>query len=155
VHRVRFVPDSVSVDLTCQQVSIRVVPLCFSRRRFSAPGAGRVEFGFDVEFNTRLQYGARAPVGHTVDTVIILTPMYTVQASVLCVPSIENCFPFCMGLHAAGQRSQNISLMNAQRWDEWTSLGQTDCVVGNAVARECDVADKSRLLLNEELDVRK
>ena len=154
VHRVRFVPDSASFDLRCAQVSIRVVPLRFSRRRFSAGGAGRVEFAFDDQFNTRLQTGARTPVANTVDAAIIVTPLCAVQSSVLCVPSIENCFPFCMGLHAAGQRSQNISLMNAARWDEWTSLGQTDCVVGNAVASECDVADKSRLLLNEDLGVR-
>ena len=154
VHRVRFVPDSASFDLRCAQVSIRVVPLRFSRRRFSAAGVGRVEFALDDQFNTRLQTGARTPAANTVDAAIIVTPLCAVQASVLCVPSIENCFPFCMGLHAAGQRSQNISLMNAARWDEWTSLGQTDCVVGNAVARECDVADESRLMLNEDLGVR-
>jgi hypothetical protein len=153
VHRMRFVPDSARLGLTCSQVTIRVVPLRFSRRRFSAPGAGRVEFGFGDEFNTRLQYGARAPAGHTVDAAVILTPKCAVHASVLCVPSIENCFPFCMGLHAAGQRSQNISLINAQRWDEWTSLGQTDCVVGAAVARQCDVMQDSRLLLNDEVGV--
>jgi len=156
VHRIRFVPDSARFDLRCRQVTVRVVPLRFSRRRFSAPGAGRVELGFEDEFNTRLHYGTSATVDHTVDAAIILTPMCAVHASVLCVPSIENCFPFCMGLHAAGQRSQNISLMNAQRWDEWTSLGQTDCVVANAVAGACaadGAQEHSRLLQNDEVGV--
>jgi hypothetical protein len=47
VHAMRFVPDSARDGLTCAQVSIRVEPLRFSRRRFSAPGSGRVELGFD------------------------------------------------------------------------------------------------------------
>ena len=153
VHKVRFVPDSARIGLTCSQTTIRVLPLRFSRRRFSAPGAGRVELGFGDEFNTRQQYGVRAPVGYTVDAAIVVTPKCAVHASVLCVPSIDNCFPFCMGMHAAGQRSQNISLMNAQRWDEWTSLGQTDCVVGAAVARACDALLDSRLLMNDEVGV--
>ena len=147
VHHVRFVPDSARAGLTCARVSIRVEALRFSRRRFSAPGAGRVELGFDDEFNTRQQYGSRAASAHAADAAIVITPSCAVHGSVLCVPSIENCFPFCLGLHAAGQRSQNISLMNAQRWDEWTSLGQTDCVVANAVGGAC-TAESTRLLQN-------
>jgi hypothetical protein len=152
VHEMRFVPDSARVGLTCAQVSIRVESLCFSRRRFSAPGAGRVELGLGDAFNTRGQYGTRSASDHSADAAIVVTPLCAVRASVLCVPSIENCFPFCLGLHAAGQRSQNISLMNAQRWDEWTSLGQTDCVVANAVGGAC-VDTSSRLLQNEEAGV--
>jgi len=152
VHRVRFVPDSASVGLTCAQVTVRVEALRFSRRRFSAPGAGRVELGFGDEFNTRLQYGLRLPAAHTADAAIIVTPSCAVHASVLCVPSIENCFPFCLGLHAAGQRTQNISLMNAQRWDEWTSLGQTDCVVASAVGGAC-ISEGTSLVRNEEAGV--
>jgi len=154
VHRVRFVPDSARVGLTCAQVDIRVHSLRFSRRRFSAPGTGRVEFGFDDGFNTRLQYGARAAADHTADAAIVVIPLCAIHASVLCVPSIENCFPFCLGLHAAGQRSQNISLLNAQRWDEWTSLGQTDCVVANAQGGACSaVSITTRLLQNDEAGV--
>ena len=152
VHRLRFLPDSARIGLTCAKVDIRVQSLRFSRRRFSAPGAGRVELGFDDSFNTRLQYGARVAADHTADAAIVVTPLCPVQASVLCVPSIENCFPFCLGLHAAGQRSQNISLMNAQRWDEWTSIGQRDCVVANAVNGEC-AGTSTRLLQNDEADV--
>jgi hypothetical protein len=153
VHHVRFVPDSARAGLTCARVTIRVEALRFSRRRFSAPGAGRVELGFDDEFNTRQQYGSRAASAHAADAAIVVTPSCAVHASVLCIPSIENCFPFCLGLHAAGQRSQNISLMNAQRWDEWTSLGQTDCVVANAVGGSCASDTSSRLLQNEEAGV--
>jgi hypothetical protein len=154
VHRVRFVPDSARVGLTCATVDIRVQSLRFSRRRFSEPGVGRVELGFEDGFNTRLQYGAREAVDHTADAAIVVTPMCAVHASVLCVPSIENCFPFCLGLHAAGQRSQNISLMNAQRWDEWTSIGQTDCIVANANGGACTAASLvTRLLQNDEAGV--
>lgn len=152
VHRVRFLPDSARFGLTCALVDIRVQSMRFSRRRFSAPGTGRVELGFDDSFNTRLQYGARAAADYAADAAIVVTPFCAVRASVLCVPSIENCFPFCLGLHAAGQRSQNITLMNAQRWDEWTSLGQTDCVVANAVGGAC-AKSSTRLLQNDEVGV--
>ncbi len=152
VHQMRFVPESARAGLTCAQVSVRVQPLRFSRRRFSAPGAGRVELGLGDAFNTRLQYGARAAADHSADAAVVVTPLCAVRASVLCVPSIENCFPFCLGLHAAGQRSQNISLMNAQRWDEWTSLGQTDCVVANAAGGSC-TADSTRLVQNADAGV--
>jgi hypothetical protein len=44
--------------------------------------------------------------------------------------------------------------MNAQQWDEWTSIGQTDCAVGAMQARECDsVAEATRLLRSEDFGV--
>jgi hypothetical protein len=154
VHRVRFTPEWARADLTCGQVTVRIVPLRFSRRRFSRPLRNGVEAGVQDAFNAQNQYGASQPVDYTADAAIIVTPKCTVQASSRCVPSIENCFPFCMGLHAAGQRSQNITLLNAQRWDEWTSIGQTDCVVGGLQARECDTyAETTRLLRNENFGI--
>jgi hypothetical protein len=42
--------------------------------------------------------------------------------------------------------------MNAQRWDEWTILGQTDCVVANAVGGSC-IGATTRLMQNAEAGV--
>ena len=154
VHRVRFTPEWARADLTCGLVDVRVVPLRFSRRRFSRPLSNGVEAGVQDAFNVQNQYGTRAPVDYTSDAAILVTPKCTLEASARCAPAVENCFPFCMGLHAAGQRSQNITLLNAQRWDEWTSLGQTDCVVGGLQARECDLyAQTTRLMRNEYFGV--
>ena len=154
VHRVRFTPEWARADLTCGQVTVRVVPLRFSRRRFSRPLSNGVEAGAQDTFNTQKQYGTQAAVDYTSDAAIIVTPKCTLEPSARCALAVENCFPFCMGLHAAGQRSQNITLLNAQRWDEWTSIGQTDCVVGGLQARECDFyAETTRLLRNEYFGV--
>ena len=154
VHRVRFMPDWARADLTCGQVTVRVVPLRFSRRRFSRPLSNGVDAGFQDAFNTQNQYGTRQAIDYTADAAIVVTPKCPIEAVARCALEIENCFPFCMGLHAAGQRSQNISLMNAQQWDEWTSIGQTDCAVGGLQARECDsFAETTRLLLNADFGV--
>ena len=154
VHRVRFMPDWARADLTCGQVGVRVVPLRFSRRRFSRPLSNGVDAGFQDAFNTQNQYGTRQAIDYTADAAIVVTPKCPIEAVARCALEIENCFPFCMGLHAAGQRSQNISLMNAQQWDEWTSIGQTDCAVGGLQARECDsFAETTRLLLNADFGV--
>ena len=134
VHRVRFMNERARLGLTCATVVVRVNALRFSRRRFSTPSLRpTVEGGFQDPFDTRGDTGAKYGHSHAADASVVVMPLCTVEGSVFCIPSPDNCYPFCMGLHAAGQTTQNISLMNSGIWNEYTSLGQTDCVVTEAV----------------------
>ena len=134
VHRVSFMNARARLGLTCATVVVRVNALRFSRRRFSTPSLRpTVDGGFSDPFDTRGETGAKYGHSHAADASVVVMPLCTVEGSVFCMPSAENCFPFCMGLHAAGQTTQNISLMNSGLWNEYTSLGQTDCVVTDAV----------------------
>lgn len=134
VHRVRFMNERARIGLTCSTVAVRVNPLRFSRRRFSTASIRpSVEGGFLDPFNTRGDSGAKYGTSHTADASVVVMPLCTVEGSVFCMPAPDNCFPFCMGLHAAGQTTQNISLLNSAMWNEYTSLGQTDCVVSESV----------------------
>ena len=134
VHRVSFMNERARVGLTCATVVIRVNALRFSRRRFSTPSMRQTVDGAVLDpFDTRGETGAQYGHSHAADASVVVMPLCTVEGSVFCMPSAENCYPFCMGLHAAGQTTQNISLMNSGMWNEYTSLGQTDCVVSEAV----------------------
>ena len=134
VHRVRFMNERARLGLTCATVVIRVNALRFSRRRFSTPSIRpSVEGGFLDPFDTRGETGAKYGTSHAADASVVVMPLCTVEGSVFCMPAPDNCYPFCMGLHAAGQTTQNISLLNSAIWNEYTSLGQTDCVVSEAV----------------------
>ena len=133
VHRVRFMNEHARVGLTCATVVVRVNALRFSRRRFSTPSMRpTVEGGFGDPFDTRGDTGEKYGTSHAADASVTVMPLCTVEGSVFCMPSAENCYPFCMGLHAAGQSTQDISMMNSATWNEYTSLGQTDCVVSEA-----------------------
>ena len=134
VHRVRFMNERARLGLTCATVVVRVNALRFSRRRFSTPSIRpSVEGGFLDPFDTRGETGAKYGTSHAADASVVVMPLCTVEGSVYCMPAPDNCYPFCMGLHAAGQTTQNISLLNSAIWNEYTSLGQTDCVVSEAV----------------------
>ena len=134
VHRVRFMNERARLGLTCATVVVRVSALRFSRRRFSTPSIRpSVEGGFLDPFDTRGETGAKYGHSHAADASVVVMPLCTVEGSVYCMPAPDNCYPFCMGLHAAGQTTQNISLLNSAIWNEYTSLGQTDCVVSDAV----------------------
>lgn len=152
VHRVRFMNERARVGLTCATVVVRVNALRFSRRRFSTPSMRpSVQGGFGDPFDTRGDTGEKYATAHAADASVTVMPLCTVEGSVFCMPSSENCYPFCMGLHAAGQSTQNISLMNSATWNEYTSLGQTDCVVSES-ERACSTG--SSLAVNDGVGVR-
>ena len=65
--------------------------------------------------------GAKYGVSHVADESVVVMPLCTVEGSVFCIPSAENCFPFCMGLYAVGQTTQNISLLNTDMWNDHVS----------------------------------
>jgi hypothetical protein len=152
-HRVRFLPDSARAGLTCSNIVVRVSSLRFSRKRFSSPapavGGERSERSFVDPY--KLTQGDGQASSRTADAAVILMPLCAVRDSATCIPTLANCFPFCMALHAAGQSTQTLSMHNAQSYTEWTSVGQTDCVVSEAQTALC--SEQQSLAVNDEDDV--
>ena len=140
-HKVRFLPDSARDGLTCSNIVVRVSSLRFSRKRFSSPspavGGEGSERSFIDPYRLTEVNGDRQATSRTADAAIIVMPLCAVRDSVTCIPTLANCFPFCMALHAAGQSTQTLSMHNAQSFTEWTSIGQTDCVVSEAEKVVC------------------
>ena len=53
-----------------------------------------------------------------------------------------------MGLHVAGLGGQNISILNAVRWEQYVSVRQTDCGVELDDGRvECEKASEASVLV--------
>jgi hypothetical protein len=154
-HRVRFLPDSARDGLTCSNIVVRVSSLRFSRKRFSSPspavGGESSERSFIDPYRLTQVNGDRQATSRTADAAIIVMPLCAVRDSVTCIPTLANCFPFCLALHAAGQSTQTLSMHNAQSFTEWTSIGQTDCVVSEAEKAVC--SNQERMAVNDENDV--
>ena len=152
-HRVRFLPDSARAGLTCSTIVVRVSSLRFSRKRFSSPspavGGDRSERSFIDPY--KVTEGNPQATSRTADAAVIVMPLCAVRDSATCIPTLANCFPFCMALHAAGQSTQTLTMHNAQSYTEWTSVGQTDCVVSEAETAVC--SDEQRMAVNDENDI--
>ena len=152
-HRVRFLPESARAGLTCSTIVVRVSSLRFSRKRFSSPspavGGERSERSFVDPY--KLTQGDGQAASRSADAAVIVMPLCAVRDAVTCIPTLANCFPFCMALHAAGQSSQTLTMHNAQSYTEWTSVGQTDCVVSAAETAVC--SNEQRMAVNDENDV--
>ena len=114
-HRVRFLPDSARAGLTCSSIVVRVSPLRFSRKRFSSASSGD-------PYRLTEANGDRQATSRSADAAVIVMPLCAVRDSVTCLPTLANCFPFCMALHAAGQSTQTLTMQNAQSFTEWTSI---------------------------------
>jgi hypothetical protein len=151
-HRVRFLPDSARAGLTCSNIVVRVSSMRFSRKRFSsASSADGAERSFIDPYKLTQANGARQASSRTADAAVIVMPLCAVRDSVTCMPTLANCFPFCMAMHAAGQSTQTLTMHNAQSFSEWTSVGQTDCVVGAAETAVC--SDQQRMAVNDENNI--
>ena len=141
--------------MTCSTIVIRVSSLRFSRKRFSSPSPGGTadasERSFIDPYRLTEASGDKSASSRTADAAVIIMPLCKARDSVTCLPTLANCFPFCMALHSAGQSTQTLSMHNAQSFTEWTSVGQTDCVVSEAEAAIC--SDQKRMAVNDENDI--
>ena len=129
VHKVLFdFPRAASV-MTCAGVQIQVVSLRFSRRRYSQPLAG-IDVPHNDAFGTNT--AARSTIVNTADAAVYVHPRCRVDTDgtdSACLPESANCFPWCMGLHIAGRKNQQIVLVNQVTWENNVNLAQTDCVI--------------------------
>ena len=128
VQEIVFVNDHVRTLMTCQDTMIRVHTLRFSRHRVADgfTGTGPMNDLFD----TMNLYGNVQPQSFSADAAIYIQPRCKDKTLSACYPGLDNCFPFCLGLHLSGQSEANITAFNAKRWDEYVTVSQTDCVGG-------------------------
>jgi hypothetical protein len=152
-HRVRFLPDSARAGLTCSNIVVRVSSLRFSRKRFSSPSPAVSGDSSERSFVDpyKVTQSDQQATSRTADAAVIVMPLCAVRDSATCIPTLANCFPFCMALHAAGQSAQTLTMHNAQSYAEWTSVGQTDCVVSEAQTAVC--SNQQRMAVNDENDI--
>lgn len=137
VHEITFTDDHVRTLMQCSNTLIRVHSLRFSRKRFAD---SRTPAPLNDLFDTRRMYGELPPVSHTADAAVYIQPRCSDGAGFgACFDTLDTCFPFCLGLHLAGQTGANITAHNAKRWDEFLTFAQVECVGGFAdFVADCD-----------------
>ena len=137
MHPVAFEAPYAPTVMRCAHVHIQVVSLRFSRRQYSQAVRG-VETAFGDVFATNS--AARTRLVNTVNATVYVHPRCRVAGAgseEMCLPdSAANCFPWCMGLHIAGRKNQQIVLQNQEAWEHSVNLAQTECVI-SADDRRC------------------
>lgn len=118
----RFYPPRAELLLSCATLRLRVVPLLFSRKRVLETDEGW------QDLDALGLGGSREPHIHAADAMVYVQPdcVGSGVGSGACVGEVS-CFPFCMGLHVAGQNGEAITLYNAREWQESVSVAQMDC----------------------------
>ena len=109
----------------------QVMSLRFSRRRFS-----QTLGGVDVA-NGDPHGTAEAPrtyLSNTADAAVYVYPKCNVQAKrktdTKCMPDNQhNCFPWCMGVHVAGRKNQQIVMYSQDTWENNVNVAKTDCAI--------------------------
>ena len=130
VHEILFADDHVRTLMQCSNTLVRVHSLRFSRKRFAD---ARTPAPLNDLFDTLRVNGNLPPVAHTADAAIYIQPRCSDGAGFgACFDTLDTCFPFCLGLHIAGQSGANITAHNAKRWDESVTYAQMECVGGFA-----------------------
>jgi hypothetical protein len=126
-----FYPRGAELLLTCGTIRLQVLPLRFSRRRLSSNfnGADGSDQNAWRTLDAIGQNGPREPELYAADAAIFVQPECVGSGAGIgaCVGEVS-CFPFCMGLHIAGQNAEAITLYNARSWQESVSVAQMDCV---------------------------
>jgi len=138
MHRVRFETEHTAQRLTCSNTLIRVSSLRFSRKRFSVRRTSGVETAAVDPFGFVQTTGSQDPESFTADAAIYVQPKCSFANRIgACVPDSDNCYPWYMGLHIAGQTNQAIRVKNAQTWDAYVLVSQMDCVVNAEDRSQC------------------
>ena len=148
VHPVNFYSSRTAGYMTCAKTRIKVSSMRFSRKRFSETHAFGIEGSFLDAFDSMGLNGARDPMSFTADAAVHIQPLCD-GTDASCVPNIENCYPWCLGIHSAGMTASNITMLNARTWEETVRLGQVDCVVKSGQLQICDEKDKTQVI-NED-----
>ena len=152
IHRLNFDAAITGTYLTCATAKIKVSTLRFSQKRFSSELDGSIDVDYLSKFNTFGMAGMQQPRTFTADAVIYVQPLCYDGTSQRCQKDSHNCFPWCMGLHVAGQTGQNITMYNARHWDENVDMKQVDCAV-TAASDVCDSGTSQGLVANEAFNV--
>lgn len=130
--RTLFYPRGAERLLTCGSMRLQVMPLRFSRKRMSRSYNTLDEGAWRI-LDAIAQGGQREPELYAADAAIYVQPECVASGAGggagggACVGEVS-CFPFCMGLHIAGQNGEAITLYNARSWRESVTVSQMDCV---------------------------
>lgn len=129
IHRIQFASGGMMVQhMSCAKTKIKVASLRFSRKRMSIGNSAGYESILRDEFDTLGDFGQKMML-YTADAAIYIMPLCSLtETDPACVPNTISCFPFCLGLHTAGQTGQNITAYNARRWRESVNVQQVDCL---------------------------
>jgi hypothetical protein len=130
VIETRFYPAGAPAFMRCATTRVRVSSLRFPRKRASKVLAG----GIDVDFQDKLDAlgGADKRSVYAADAAIYVQAQCASSTTgsgngmAQCVGE-SSCFPFCMGLHLAGQNAQAITLYSAREWEQSVQVSQLDC----------------------------
>ena len=128
VHRIHFQSEFMPLHMRCERTAIKVTSLRFSRKRMSLGRSSGFDSGFRDDFDSMGEFGDKM-ADSAADAAIYIAPQCSLaDTDPACVPDTISCFPFCMGLHIAGQNGKNISVYNARRWRETVNVQQLDCL---------------------------
>ena len=153
VHPMVWDRRDAMLGLMCKEVTVHVVSLRFSRRRYSQT-LGGMDVPQGDPYGTA--QGPRTYLSNTADAAVYVSPRCDVVAGgrtdAKCMPRhLQNCFPWCMGLHIAGRKNQQIVLYAQDTWEHNVNVAGLDCAIG-ADETEClgpadeqDEADVSAL----------
>ena len=142
-HNVKFTSDTTTHGMTCTNTIIKVMSLRFSRKRFSTSHQSGIDTSFDDAFNAFGSGGAQEVKSFAADAMLYIQPMCD-STSFSCLREVENCFPYCMGLHVGGRTNQVIQLQNARDMDEYITLMSHSCLTnGDDEEQECVDQDQT------------
>tara|TARA_B100001540_G_scaffold284144_1_gene276205 strand:- start:10377 stop:28151 length:17775 start_codon:yes stop_codon:yes gene_type:complete len=128
IHAINFAPPTAVQHMSCSNTKIKISSLRFSKKRMSR-GYQDMDGDYLDPFNTMGTSGMQRSQTFQTDAAIYVQPHCGDGTSLACISNADNCFPWCMGLHVAGQAGQNITLYNARRWDEYLDVRQFDCAI--------------------------
>ena len=143
-QRVVFDSSSATNTMRCDQSVIKVSSLRFSRKRFSSAHESGMDTSFGDTFNAFNTAGAQDVKSFAADAVLYIQPLCDGPREA-CLPEINNCFPWCMGLHVGALKNQEIRVYNARKWEDYVTLSQMDCVVSGQ-SDECAPGTPSRVV---------
>jgi hypothetical protein len=125
--RTVFFPAGAELLLACGTLRLQVLPLKFSRKRL-ATSFDSAEQNAWRTLDAIGQGGLREPELYAADAAIYVQPECVGSGAGQGACVGVACFPFCMGLHIAGQNGEAITLYHARSWQESVSVAQMDCV---------------------------
>jgi len=145
VQRIVFDSSTATNTMTCARTVIRVSALRFSRQRFSTAQETGADSPFSDPFNAFGTAGTSDARSYSADAMLYVQPLCDGPRE-SCLANINNCFPWCMGLHVAGQRNQQIRVYNARTWEDFVTLAQTDCVASGVDLGPCQSGTGARVV---------
>ena len=134
IHTVKFEVSTSIKGMSCDTSLISVETLRFSRKRFSVGNKMRDwEYSDSSRFDVLERSGVKNTETLSADAAIYVRPLCSgnvgAGGSFACMRDVDNCFPFCLGLHSSGKGPQKIVMRNAMRWNDYVDISHTDCAV--------------------------